>query len=76
MEEALQSAVQKTGVSRVEETTANSVIWWPSEIEDTIVERVLRVPSYERRSLRQNMLLCRWCLRLIQRRLPFSWDKG
>lgn len=74
MEEALQRAVQKAGVSNVVETTANTntATRWPSEIEYTVIQRVLRAPSCERRSLRESMLLGRWCLRSIQRRLPFT----
>lgn len=75
MQEALQCTVQKAGVSGVVETTANTMTWWPSEIEYTIVQRVLRVPSCERRGLRETMLLLRrWCLRLVQRRLQFTRD--
>lgn len=51
MEEALQCTVQKAGVSSVVETTSNTVAWWPSEVEYTVVQRVLRVPSCERGGL-------------------------
>lgn len=51
MEEALQCTVQKASVSSVVETISNTVARGPGEIEYTVIQGMLRVPSCERGSV-------------------------